>query len=92
MKTQDEINKAAEEAITQQVYNGLNDSISDYRQVWINGATFANGYSEEEMCGFAEWVQTSLIYYSKHYNAWTRLGYNDRMTTKDLLKLYNERK
>jgi len=79
MKTQGEINNAATEYAEEQNSAYTNDLYG-----FIAGATFANGYSEEEMCGFAEWVNSNCIKSGK----WYRMRINDGIfySMKQLLK------
>jgi len=88
MKTQDEINKAAEKE-----YPNDFDPFECCKQIGFTaGATFANGYSEEWICNFHDWVRSNCVpstlnkftyYYSKT---------GQYHSIQDLLKLYNERK
>jgi len=87
MKTQDEINKAAAEYAEEQNSAYTNDLYG-----FTAGATFANGYSEDFICNFHDWVRSNCVpstlnkftyYYSKT---------GQYHSIQDLLKLYNERK
>jgi len=94
MKTQDEINRAATEYAPHDEYHGATyqTNLLMKRQGFVRGANFANGYSVDDMCGFAEWVITeckpSLIKRSTYY--YDKTG--QYHSIQDLLELYNERK
>ncbi|MFA7287665.1 MAG: hypothetical protein WC055_02195 [Melioribacteraceae bacterium] len=94
MKTQDEINKAAENYAPHDEYHGATyqTNLLMKRQGFVMGATFANGYSVEEMCGFAEWVNGNT--YKASNKEYMLIGKDELGTYRitDLLKLYNERK
>jgi len=84
MKTQDEINKAA-----LKVANKLSVSAARlaYSTGFSAGATFANGYSVEDVCGFAEWMEENV--YRLGRDTWI---YNrTEMTLPDLLQIYKNR-
>jgi len=84
MKTQDEINKAAEDK--SQTITG---SKYAYVKGFEDGATFANGYSVEEMCGFAEWRHIECTNTHSVLGAW-HIKTQQYASTPDLLKLWEE--
>jgi len=90
MKTQDEINKAAEShsvlGYTPMKENENSQYIIDVaNNSFTSGATFANGYSVEEMCEFAEWAESNCHKTGKKWIISDR-----QVKTNDLLKLWEE--
>lgn len=85
MKTQDEINKAATELARDRDIN---------RHDFFAGATFANGYSVEEMCKFAEWRYDNITGAYIIEDDIKRFRLRNRvviyLSNADLLKLWEE--